>query len=53
MLEVKMTDYSSSFIVQKWGRKPEEQAMFDLVKKVCGSRSRVVFRWTSTSMSWF
>ncbi|MCJ1977359.1 PolC-type DNA polymerase III [Pseudolactococcus paracarnosus] len=33
MLEVKMTDYSSSFIIQKWGRKPEEQAMFDLVKK--------------------
>ena len=33
MLEVKMTDYSSSFIVQKWGRKPEEQAMFDMVKK--------------------
>ena len=33
MLEVKMTDYSSSFIVQKWGRKPEEQVMFDMVKK--------------------
>src|SRR5574337_183229 len=28
-----MTDYSSSFIIQKWGRKPDEQAMFDLVKK--------------------
>ncbi|GBG96503.1 PolC-type DNA polymerase III [Lactococcus termiticola] len=33
MLEFKMTDYSSSYIIQKWGRKEEDIAQFDKVKK--------------------
>ena len=33
LLTFKMTDYTSSFLVQKWGRKEEDLAMFDLVKK--------------------